>query len=264
MNKVKYGLKNVHFAKATINADGTATFGSVRPMPGAVNLSLDPEGELSKFFADDSAYYSFSSNAGYAGDLEIAIVPDEFRTEILGEGIDSNGVQYEDSDAAAQPFALLFEFAGDKNRVRHVMYNCTATRPAVAGATTEESIEAQTETLSLSCGSIHNAALDKNVVKAKADDTKDAYANWFTSVYQSTGAGFAVWPSSVTAQAGDVVLAEFSGNAGTVTASSDNEDITVTVANNKVVISVDADAEEGGIVSVVNGGTTKTIAVVLA
>lgn len=187
-NKVKYGLSNVYYAKATISiVDGSATYGTPVRIPGAVNLSLNPQGELEPFYADNIKYYIVNNVAGYEGDLEIALIPDSFRTDILGDIADDNGVLVESTEAQASPFALLFQFEGDDKGTRHVMYNCTAARPSVSGATKEESTEVQTETLSLTCASIYNDDLKKNIVKARClnDGTQEAtYAAWNTAVYQ--------------------------------------------------------------------------------
>lgn len=186
-NKVKYGLKNVHFAKANIAADGTATYDTPKLWPGAVNLSLSPEGDISKFFADNVAYAQFAANAGYSGSFESALIPEEFKTDIMGWKKDSNGVLYEDAGAHVEHFALLFQFEGDANSVRHVIYNCVAARANVEGATTEDSIEAKTESIDLTAGSIRVSALDADISKASLEntaETKTTYDSWFTSVYQ--------------------------------------------------------------------------------
>lgn len=187
MNRVKYGLSNVHYAKATIASDGTATYETPVPIPGAVNLGMDPQGSNEPFYADNIAYYVVSSNTGYEGDLEIALVPDSFRKDILGEMEDENGVLIERTDSVAQPFALLFQFEGDEKATRHVFYNCTATRPAVAGATKEDGTDVQTESLTITATSIYNAKVAGNIVKGKClNDGKSAtqYAAWNTKVYQ--------------------------------------------------------------------------------
>lgn len=186
-NKVKYGLKNVHYAVATIATNGTATYSSPVAWPGAVNLSLDPEGETSKFYADNIAYAQFAANAGYSGSFESALIPDSFKKACLGYKEDTNGVLYEDAGAPIVPFALLFQFEGDADATRHVLYNCVATRPGVNGATTEDSVEAQTENIDLECASIYNASVNKDIVKASAPysaTTTDPYAVWFDTVYQ--------------------------------------------------------------------------------
>ena len=186
-NKIKYGIKNVYYAPATIGTNGSATYSTSVALPGAVNISLSQEGESSPFYADNIVYYTSISNNGYSGDLELAKIPDDFYKDILGYVADTSGVLVEDANAPAKHFALMFQFEGDAHAKRHVIYNCTAQRPDIAGSTKEASIEPQTETISINATSIYNATLNKDVVKASATPTEStAYNGWFTTVYQSS------------------------------------------------------------------------------
>lgn len=187
-NKVKYGLKNVHYAVATIDAtNNTATYETPVAWPGAVNFNASANDSNTTFRADNIDYWVGNANNGYEGDFESALIPDSFKKDVLGYIEDGNGVLVEDANAPTKHFALMFQFEGDENATRHVLYNCTATRPAVAGATTAETIEPQTETATIRAIAIHNAALDKDVVKASCTPAQATqYGAWFESVYQAT------------------------------------------------------------------------------
>ena len=185
-NKVKYGLQNVYYAVATIDSNNVATYGTPKPWKGAVNLSLDAEGGTTKFRADNIDYWIGQSNNGYSGDFESALIPDDFRKDILGDITDINGIDLEDAGAKTKYFALLFQFEGDATNTRHVMYKCSATRPSVTGATTDEEIEPQTETLTLTATAIHNESLNKDIVKARCAEGETPYATWFDAVYEAS------------------------------------------------------------------------------
>ncbi len=182
-NKVKFNICNVHYALHQTDENGKITFGTPVPMPGAVSISLDPNGEPSIFYADGYAYYTISNNMGYEGDLELAMVPDTFRTDVLKESLDGNNVLVEDASVETANFALLFEFDGDVKKIRHVLYNCSAARPTIESTTNEDEIEVQTETLAITA-----SPLEGGYVKARtSDSTSDtAYASWYTAVYVPT------------------------------------------------------------------------------
>lgn len=183
-NKVKYNLKNVHAAVLTETVeDGVTSFsyGTPKPIPGAVSIALDAEGESSPFYADGIVYFRSTANNGYSGDLEMALIPEWFRTDILQEQKDANGVLIERSDITESVyFALLFEFDGDVNAIRHVLYNCTAARPSIESQTKEASIEPGTETLSLAAD-----PREDGLVKSRTGDetTAAVYNSWYQQVY---------------------------------------------------------------------------------
>ena len=149
-------------------------------MPGSVSLSLDANGEPENFYADGGVYYVINNNTGYEGDLELALIPESFRTDILKEELDEKGVLIENSEVELGTFALLFEFDGDQKHIRHVMYNCSASRPGIEGKTNEDKKEVQTEKLT-----INAVPLPNGMVKAKTGNTTDAttYADWYKAVY---------------------------------------------------------------------------------
>ena len=186
-NKVKYGLKNVHYAKLTENAEtGAITYGTPKRLPGAISISLTASTARKMLAADDTDYWVAESIANYSGDLNIARISDEFRADCLGELTDSNGVKYETNAPVTARFALLFEFDGDAYKTRHVLYNCTASRPAIAGQTVNPDDGPDpsqgTETLTLTA----SAQSATGHIQARCKLSDSAYADWFASVYEPT------------------------------------------------------------------------------
>ena len=176
-NKIKFGLKNVHYAVIT-ETDGVITYDTPKSIPGAVNLTLDAAGESVQFYADDSVYYEENTNDGYTGSLEMALIPDEFRVDVLGDELDANGALIENKDAKAKHFALMFEFDGDAKKTRHVLYYVLASRPSVSGSTRTNTKEPQTETLNITA----RPAPDTGDVKAKVPQGEAAYDDFYTAV----------------------------------------------------------------------------------
>lgn len=182
-NKIKYGLSNVYYAVATDDGTGTLTYATPVAWKGAVSLSLDASGDKNDFYADNVIYYTTTANNGYEGDLETALIPDSFRTDVLGETADTKGFNVEYADAKPKEFALLFQFEGDDKATRHCLYRCVASRPGVNGQTKEEAIEPQTESVTITA----MPRISDNVVKAKCPYTATTpYNAWFSTVQEPT------------------------------------------------------------------------------
>lgn len=180
-DKVHYNLKNVHYSKITAVAAGVPTYAVPVAIPGAVSIALDAQGETKPFYADGIVYYQSTSNNGYEGDLEMALIPDSYRTDVLGEALDATDkVFVENSGVNGSAFALLFEFDGDLTGARHVLYNCTSTRPGLNGKTNEDTKEPNTEKLKISA-----VPLADGKVKARTGDetTEAARAAWYNAVW---------------------------------------------------------------------------------
>lgn len=181
-NKVVYGLKNVHYAVITEDA-GAVTYGTPVALPGAVNMTLEPRGELSEFYADDIVYFSSSPNQGYDGTLEIANITEAFRTDVLGETLSATSkVLSESSTAKPKKIALMFEFDGDVKAVRHLLTYCTVSRPGASSSTKTETIEPTTQEITLVASSRPSDSVIK--YSTTAETTTSVYDTWYDAVFE--------------------------------------------------------------------------------
>lgn len=174
-NKIKYGIKNVYYA-----VKGDSGWGTPVALPGAVSVTMTPQGDKYTFYADNIKYYELAVNNGYEGEIEVALLSDADRVALLGETIDTTKKVLVESVTSSTPvFALGFQIEGDEKAARYWFYNCTASRPTTEGETKEATVEAKTETLSLSCG----AGTDGIVrIKTTPETSETDYEAWFTSV----------------------------------------------------------------------------------
>ncbi|MFV0527762.1 MAG: major tail protein [Lachnospiraceae bacterium] len=182
-NKVTYGLEKCHYAKGTLNEEtGEITYEEPVKLPGAVEMTVEPTGDQITFKADNIDYYKAPNNQGYEGTLNLALIPDKFLQEILGEveNVEA-GMISEYSNAKTSPFALLFEFSGDQTETRHALYYCSATRPTVASST-KDSGEPNTQELAFSSSPRPADKLVKS--RTNGDVTTTQYNAWFEAVQE--------------------------------------------------------------------------------
>jgi phi13 family phage major tail protein len=184
-NKIVYGLKNCHYSIITEDEGGAHTYSVPVPLKGGVEISLEPRGEASDFYADDILYYTTTSNAGYEISLTVANITQEFRTDVLGEVLETgDSVLTETTTQKNKRIAFMFEFDGDIKAVRHLLYNCTVTRPTITSASKTETAEPQPQELTI----VAAPRPDDGVVKrSTTGDTPDnVYDAWYTTVYAPT------------------------------------------------------------------------------
>jgi phi13 family phage major tail protein len=184
MGRIKFGIKNLHYAVATDNGSGTLTYGTPAAIPGAKSLSMDAQTETLDEFADNSTWFHFDSNNGYSGTIEVEDTQEaeDFLTEVLGKSVDSvTGVVTEKSTDTAVQFALMWEFSlagATETGKRGKLYRCQAGRPSISSATKESGITVQTLSIPVTA----MPRIDTDEVQASCISTDSAYSTWFDAV----------------------------------------------------------------------------------
>ena len=185
-NKVQFNLKNVHYAVLTVGEDGSITWAAPVAVPGAVTLTLDPQGSVEPFYADGIVYFQSVANNGYSGDLEVARMHDQMLQDIWKFELTSDKVILENANEEPAAFALLYQIDGDKNEDFYCLYNCSGTRPGIGGTTNTGTKTPQTRKSTISAVPLP----DGNVMARTTSETEDAVkTGWFKNVYKKKAAG---------------------------------------------------------------------------
>jgi phi13 family phage major tail protein len=150
-NKVEFGLEQVHvaFIDEETSAEGSPVWLAPQAIPGAVSLTASPEGDTNDFYADNTKYYTSTTNNGYTGSVEFANIPDDVLAEMLGMTVDDNGMLVESTEDKQKEFALMGEVKGDAKNRRFLYYRCKAARPSQDSATSDTGETPDTDNLDI-------------------------------------------------------------------------------------------------------------------
>lgn len=273
-NRVKFGLKNVHYAivTETLNpGDGTitSTYGAVKAWPGAVNLTIDAAGsDDTNFDADDGIYFVIAGrNNGYTGTFESAIIPEDVEVDVLGHALDDNGVIVENKDDIRKYIAFMFEVNGDAEARRYLFYRCMLNRNSVNASTiTSDGATPQTDTVNITIAPRPDDGLVKTKTGASVDST--IYNNWFNGVYIPSGVAdkITLSQSAITIGDTDTAVIEIFANrdslyenmTATVTEGA-AVDVDLSFDNKNVIIT--ALAAGTAVVTVESGDASATITI---
>lgn len=181
-NKIKYGLKKLHWAKITRDEDGKPTYAAPVAEPGATEFTAEKNVDVANIAADDNPMYASAiDDKGYTIEVNLQVLSDEFKIANLGWIKDSNGVLLEVANPVIGEFALLVEFNGDKHATRHVFYCCTATKPNIESKTKGDGLESQPDTVEITAAPDPYYGTPHGQLDASSGDAN--YESWFSSVY---------------------------------------------------------------------------------
>lgn len=143
-NKIEYGLRKFVVFPLIEGTNGAITYGDPVSLPGIQSMTMDPQGDETSIYADDTLYFSHYSSTGYKGSIQFVTKSDLIGKTLFGDVETEDGGLLELSDAKPLRFGAAFQCAGDEKNVRHKMYNVTFSRGSTEHKTMEDKIEAAT------------------------------------------------------------------------------------------------------------------------
>ena len=176
-NKVEFGISNLHVGTYSVDDQGAVTMGTPYHVPGAKSFSPEQDSNNNVFYADDIAYWSEYTEGPFEGDLEVALFPDEFKTQFLGYRTTADGGLGQVKNAVKPNVYVCFDIKGDKEGRRAIFYNCSLGSITRAYETIEDKKEPATEKIGVTCVGDNPTGLTK--VTYKPDDA--GYATLYTN-----------------------------------------------------------------------------------
>ena len=161
VNKVLFGFSDLYIGTYTVDGEGNVTMGTPYHQPGAVGFSPEGQGENYTFYADNVNYFSYYTSGTYEGDLVVAKFDEEFKKQFLGYVELDDGGLAEVKNAVRPNIYIAFEVQGNTAPERVIFYNGSLGGINREYATIEESVEVQTETMSVTIAGDNKTGISK-------------------------------------------------------------------------------------------------------
>lgn len=193
----RIGLSNVVYAVLTESSDvsgGTPTYGTIKPLANALELSFDPAGNSATLFADDGAAFVADNVGEMKISFGVADIDPASLAEILGQTY-ANGIITQNSTDQSPYIAIGAKRLRAGKDGANAVYDyfwlpkVKLTKPKEDAKTKGASIEFQTPMLE---GSVVKLVANGNYrAMARSDDANLAtgtISGWFNSVVTSSSA----------------------------------------------------------------------------
>lgn len=152
MNKVEFGISQLHFAPWIEDDQGNVTIGTPYHQKGAISYTPEQNSNKSSLDADNIEYWAEYTDGSVDGDLNVARFDDEFKTTYLGYKRSKDGGIGKVKGAKSQKACVMFQIEGDEEARRVIFYNCTL-GAIKRGYNTikQDGKEVDTESMTISC-----------------------------------------------------------------------------------------------------------------
>lgn len=177
MNKVEFGISNLFVGVFDEDSQGNITMGTPEAVPGAVSLTLDAETNETKFYADNTVYWSDYTDNGFSGEVNVALFPESFKLKYLGYEKLANGGVAQVKGAFKPKAYLMFQAEGDEAARKVIMYNIAFGAISREHNTVGENKEVDTETIPITVTGSNSTG----ITRASYDNTASAYPTLFTT-----------------------------------------------------------------------------------
>lgn len=183
--KARVGLKDIHVAKLTEEADGTVTYDTPRKIAGAIEATITPNTSRATLYADDQA----AENAQSLGVTEVSfgvgyLDLDDYAF-LLGKEVNADGAIIESADD--KPPYVAFGFRSERSDGSYEytwLLKGDFAVPEESYTTKNDSIEFQTQTITGQFVMREDRKWRSRIVEGEAAD-ETVIDGWFDEVYDA-------------------------------------------------------------------------------